>query len=67
MEHPVPDMMLTSQDTAVSKIDTRGKAHSACADTQVDRDGKRQSQYRVMNPTTGKVLEERRIRGIHSV
>lgn len=63
----MPDMILTSQDTAVSKIDTRGKAHSARADRQVDRDDKRPSQYRVMDPTTGKVLEERRIRGIHSV
>lgn len=63
----MPDMILTSQDTAVSKIDTRGKAHSTRADRQVDRDGKRPSQYRAMDPTTGKVLEERRIRGIHSV
>ena len=57
----MPDTVLTSQDTATSKINNTEKAYRARASRQEDRDVKRQLQYRVGNPTTVDVLQERRV------
>lgn len=45
----------TTQDAQMSKTDTCGSIHSAGATRWVDRDVKRQFQYRVMNSAVGEV------------